>query len=383
MTPEEFEYLKSPEARAFIEQYIESDPMRVALKLRNQTVAMQIKQLQKCRRKLPSYYAARCIISGTTFSQSSSEESAASKEFVGGALAIDLTCGLGVDSAALARSYERVIAVEIDPIKARVARYNFSLLGIDNVEVVECAAEQFTLPQADLIYIDPSREDSSGQKVYSLEDSSPNVLELLPAMRQAAQQIVIKLSPLFDVEELFRLFTPCAAEVVTLAGECKEVLVRIGFGEENTITNTIIRQGKTSRFRFARQRTAVNLTMELPDPVRYIYRPDIAFTKSRTLVDYAVGFATRAALVGGYIVSNELLDDFAGDRFEVSEQHLYQPKILAKILRKSGVTKANINARQFRFSADSIARSLKIGQGGATELFFVEHGTELLMFVCR
>jgi len=34
---------------------------------------------------------------------------------------LDLTCGLGVDSAHFSKSFNRVIAVERDPVTARVA----------------------------------------------------------------------------------------------------------------------------------------------------------------------------------------------------------------------------------------------------------------------
>ena len=98
----------------------------------------------------------------------------------------DLTCGLGVDAAALSRRFERVVAVERDEVLAAVARENFSRLGIGNVEVVCASAEEWVgscSERFDWIYADPDRRDADGRKMVCMEHCSPDVLSLRGGFR--------------------------------------------------------------------------------------------------------------------------------------------------------------------------------------------------------
>ena len=189
MTPDEIKRLFSPKVRALVERHIDSDPVQVALRVGGPyaaEVASQIKYLQRAKRKLPSYYAARCVLSALAFEQSSSE-ACADFSGQGGACCIDLTCGLGVDSLGLSRCFDRVVSVERDPAVALLAASDFRLLGASGIEVVNRSAEEFVrwleepesavmrrvLPVAeestepafvapvplpvDLIYVDPDR----------------------------------------------------------------------------------------------------------------------------------------------------------------------------------------------------------------------------------
>lgn len=123
MTREEFDTLCRDDVRRAVEENLGRDPLAVALDRRTPhaaLVATQVKYLERARTKLPSYYAARCILPPRAFEQASSEACAAHKEPAGDA-ALDLTCGLGVDALALGRRFRRVVALERDPVLAAVA----------------------------------------------------------------------------------------------------------------------------------------------------------------------------------------------------------------------------------------------------------------------
>ena len=145
MTREELDILLQDDVREAIEQNIDKDPLKIALSGKiphAREVASQVKYLQRARHKLPRLYAARGIIPQRAFEQSSSEECAAQKHLTGETL-LDLTCGLGMDSSALAAHFKRVVALERDPILAAVTRENMRRMGIANVEVVNCSAEEY------------------------------------------------------------------------------------------------------------------------------------------------------------------------------------------------------------------------------------------------
>lgn len=243
ITSNDIATLLDPQLRGYIAGHLSDDPGRVALSLREHgaLVATQIKYLQRARVKLPSYYAALCILPPLSFEQSSSEETASVKRYSGNTC-LDLTCGLGVDAFYLSKRFRQVIAVERNAELSEIARINFRLLGVQNIRVVNSPAEAFleqlreqrqTTPNRssgtiDLIYIDPARRDDQGKKIWLLEDCSPDAKALMPQLLALAPTVVVKASPLFDVDEAFRLFGDTASvEIVSVRGECKEVLIEV------------------------------------------------------------------------------------------------------------------------------------------------------------
>lgn len=382
--------LTGPENLALLERYIDHSPDRVALALGNAPLASWIKNLQKARKKLPSYYAARCLITSQAYQQSSSESTARAKAFgelvPGRALAVDLTCGLGVDSLALSEVFEKVISVEVDEFKAAVARYNFEKLGVHNVEVVCCGAEDFVIPpDTDFIYVDPSREDASGRRVYSLQQSSPDITQLMPRLMQGAHGVMVKLSPMYDIEEAFAVFDHVAVEVVSLDGECKEVLVLHNVLDCNTIQCTVIRGAKIERITFARDQIGARSVsfdaLQMEDLLRgqkYLHLPDVAFYKSRTVEAYAHSLM-GVSVIGGYLFSVEKVD-IIGQSYLIDRVEKYSPKHLKKLLKSMSVKRANLHLRDFPHSAQQVSTALGVGLGGEQELFFTKCAGQLTVF---
>lgn len=392
MTAQEFTELRSESTIAKIEELLslQVTPEQAALKSGSSTIATQIKYLQRAERKLPSFYAARAVIDRQGFEQCSSQASARSKfENVEGRLAIDLTAGLGVDSYALSENFDRVISVEMNPLRAQITAHNLALLGAHNVEVVCADAESFLQAneglKADLIYIDPSRveQGANGRRVYSLEDSSPNILKIIEPMRRIAKRVIIKLSPLFDIDECFRLFgAEISVEVVSLGGECKEVLVRIGWADRSSIINTILRKDSKEQYRYLR-------TMELAkgnDKVteaRYLSVADVSLLKSRTLNQYLrTTYPNTETNTEGYVISAEPLVNFAGQSFRITSVEPYAPKKIRKRLKELGITRATIAHYLFPYSSEQIARDLGLRSGGTQRLFFsIYQGRPTIFFV--
>ena len=242
--------LLRPDVREQIAVHLNDDPTKVALSLRENgpLVATQIKYLQRARIKLPAYYAAQCILPPLSFEQASSEESASLKHYTGHTC-LDLTCGLGVDVFHFSKCFDQVVTVEQSAELCEIARINFERLQARNIRIITNTAEQYvadlnsgaeSIGPIDLIYIDPARRDSQGKKVWLLEDCSPNVTKLLPSLLQLSPLVVIKASPLFDIDEAFRLFgEKCSVEIISVRGECKEVLIEIRNLKNNcTVTSS-------------------------------------------------------------------------------------------------------------------------------------------------
>lgn len=285
MTREEFEILRQEDVRQAIEANIGRDPLEVALDRHiphAREVATQLKYLQRAKTKLPSLYAARAIIPQRAFEQSSSEECAAAKHIAGESL-LDLTCGLGVDVAAFSRKFKRVVTLERDEVLADVVRHNMRLQWIDNVEVVTASAEEYVASvkeHFDWVYADPDRRSDSGKRLFRLEDCSPNMLQLMPSLRHIADRVAMKLSPLFDIDEAFRLFEGCSVEVISLGGECKEVMVYIDDRPSQVVAEAV------GRGRYSISHAEALSKPPLPAEFtaaeyKYLIVPDVSLQKAR------------------------------------------------------------------------------------------------------
>lgn len=359
---EDFQIACRADVREAVEQNIEREPTAIALDkniAHASVVATVVKQLQRAKRKLPSYYKARAIIPQLAYEQSSSEECAGHKKLRGQSL-LDLTCGLGVDSFLLSQHFRRVVAVEQNELLADITRENYARLGVQNVEVIcdtaehflECCTESF-----DCCLIDPDRRGAKGEKRVCLEHCSPNVIELLPAIKRVAQRCCIKCSPLFDVDEAFRIFGNC--EVVTLSqgGEMKEVDIYLG-EELQQITAMVIGKGEITSPLSER-------TYEWSEPLtdfsdyKYLIIPDVAVQHAR-MVSMLLKRWCRVWSDGGVAISKEEPHQTLGRIFRIEQVYPFGKTLKQWVQGR----KLEIHRRDFPYTNAEICRSLGCKEGG-------------------
>ncbi|MFI3316926.1 MAG: SAM-dependent methyltransferase [Rikenellaceae bacterium] len=381
MRAEDIHKLCSAELRQAIEANIGRRPEAIALDKRvadAALVATQVKYLQRAESKLPDYFVGRCIIPALSFEQASSQRVAAVKELEGEAL-LDLTCGLGVDSLHFSHSFKRVVSLERNEMLAAVARENFRRMGRDNVEVICSSAEEYLASchdDFDWIYADPDRRAEDGKKLVRLEDCSPNILSLRPHIEQVSGgRLMLKNSPLFDVDEAFRLFSPARVEVVSLGDECKEVLV--SSSDEDTLVARAVGRGSLEvRREDVRQQFC---TQEF-DAQEYSHMliPDVALQKSR-LVAHALGDKAHVWSNNGFAFAQGPYEGGLARCFEIEKVVDYSPKSLRGELKSERV---QILKRDFAFSTDQIIKQLKIKEGGSRRLAFTTiNGRNLVIFL--
>lgn len=140
----------------------------------------------------------------------------------------DLTGGLGVDSWAFSTVADKVFYNELNTKLAKAAINNFKCLGRSNIHVsnTDALRAASTFGRLDWIYLDPSRRDSSGKKVFLLEDCEPDILAIKRELFRFCSKIMVKLSPMADMTMLSERFGECLTEIhiVGLGGECKELV---------------------------------------------------------------------------------------------------------------------------------------------------------------
>ena len=337
-------------------------------------VATQVKYLQRAKHKLPHLYEAGCIIPPRAFEQSSSEDSAGVKAISGGSL-LDLTCGLGIDTMSFAERFDRVVALERDEVLARVVRYNLGLLGKKNVEVVTTTAEEY-LQQCDehfdWIFVDPDRRSAEGKKMVRMEDCSPNVLAQMPNIERVADRLGVKLSPLFDVEEARRLFPCSEVEVVSIAGECKELNVYTKVQRERL--RIVVAGVGVWEYDFEAT-TAVPTIAPLDiDSARYLIIPDVAMQKGRV----AVAEFGRYAQIwsnNGYAFASELPEGkLPAKVYEIERIERYNPKQLKKEFKGVGV---EILKRDTQLSIDAVRKATGMRAGSERMMAITAIGTDI------
>lgn len=371
---EEYELLRSDELRRLILCNRERDPLEIALDKHlphAALVATQVKYLQRAVRKLPSYAAAGCILPPRAYEQASGEAVAAVKDLSGGRL-LDLTCGLGVDSFLLSRRFGEVVALERDPLLAEIARENFRRLGVENITVVARSAEEFLADcreRFDWIYVDPDRRDAEGRRRVRLEDCSPDVAALRETLRRVGERLCIKASPLFDVDEAFRLLPGCRVEAVSIGGECKETVICDDGLRPGARAAVAVGVGRVEAASGEYDPTPSAGPFE-PGRYRWLLVPDVALQKVR-LVCHALRGSCFVASENGYGFAAERPEGIPGRVFEIERIEPYAPKSLKRELR--GV-RAEILKHDFPASTAEILRQTGLREGGGIRLAFTRIG---------
>ncbi len=351
-------------------------------------IAEQVKYLQRAKKKLPSYYAARCIVVGRAFEQSSSEEVAKAKDIAVGenSSLLDLTCGLGVDVFAISRvnGFARVVAVERDEVFAAVAMENFRRLGAENIEVVNSSAEAFLElcvaknERFDVVYCDPDRRGTDGRKKVVLEDCSPNIIALQSFLATLSDRLVVKCSPLFDVDEAFKVFGAdrgsVSVEVVSFGDECKEVVIyinrfSINSSEKKEIGATAV--GKGSVWFSFNSEADFSSTIDKffrIDEYKYLIIPDVALQKSR-LAKRSLSEVCDIWSDNGYGFAIEKpSDSILGRIYEIESIDKYEPKSVKRALKMLGIERAEILKKEFPYSTEQVAKQLGLKGSGAQKI---------------
>ena len=137
----------------------------------------------------------------------------------------------------------------------------------------------------DLLFLDPARRDSSGNKVFLLEDCSPDILSLKKELFGQCRFILLKLSPMADITMLLDRLGPECREIHILAsgGECKEVLVLMDREFSGDCSFTVCSGASVLEFARSELSGAVPRFLSSPEKLRpgaVLYEPGKALMKA-------------------------------------------------------------------------------------------------------
>lgn len=375
----------TPEEQEFILAHQPDDVAQLMLQasrypqLPVQELVQQIKARQKATNKLPTWVAHPEVVFPVAVSveQSSSEATAAYKaSLVNGSLLVDLTGGFGVDSFFFARSFAEVVHVEQNAALQEVARYNFGLLDAGNITSIHSSAEEFLANfkgKAAVLYLDPARRGNHDQKLHLLQDCEPDVLRLLPELFQKAETILLKTSPMLNIEQaLQELGHVVQVWVIAVQNEVKEVLYLLQpqapapADVPRTAVNLLPASApQTLTFTRTQEEAAEPI---YADPLEYVYEPNAAILKAGAYRYLGQHLGLHKLHPNSHLyTSAQLLPNFPGRSFRCLGVSRYSKK---ELLKQLPTKKANITVRNFPESVADIRRKTGIKEGGDSYLFF-------------
>ena len=338
-------------------------------------LVQHIQARQKAKNKLPTWYQEPQIRYPVMLSveQSSSEVTAAFKAgLVEGNLLLDLTGGFGIDSYFFSKNFKEVIYVEQNHELTEIAAHNAYLLGATNIQFINQNATDFLnnfSGTADCIYLDPARRDTANRKVHLLTDCEPDVLDLLPTLLNKGKSILLKTSPMLDINlAIQQLQYVHQIYVVALENECKEVLYHLTEARNQNpgiiTVNLSLKEDQCFTFNYAAEETAV---VQYSPPLTYIYEPNTAILKAGGFKLLAQKYALYKLHRNSHLyTSKELVPDFPGRTFRINTISRYHKKELLALLPEK---KANITVRNFPDTVAQIRVKTGIKEGGNIYLF--------------
>ena len=351
----------------------------------------QIAGWQTARKKLPSWAAVDDVAypPHLNMEQCSSEQTARYKEQVvrklfpeGTGRLVDLTGGLGVDFSLMARPFRERVYVERQPGLCDLARHNFPLLGLD-AEVVCADAETYlrTMDPASVIFLDPARRDEHGGRTYSIEDCTPNVIELLPLLKKKSDRLILKLSPMLDWRKAVAdLGNVQEVHIVSVDNECKELLLVMGNVPPERLQLTCV--NNDSVFEVVPTKGTPHIHHG-NDQELFLYEPNASIMKAGCFRELAETYGVSPLSANSHLfVSGHEIDGFPGRRFQVEARISMNKQEVRQALKD--IKSANIAVRNFPISAEALRKKLRLRDGGDVFIF----GTTLSdnahkLFICR
>ncbi|MEN7547898.1 hypothetical protein AAG747_08260 [Rapidithrix thailandica] len=366
----------------FVEKHWQDDPARLLLKAKapegytSKEAVQQLIGAKIAKQKLPSWWENKQILYPVkrSLEQCSSELTARYKtHLVRGQSLLDLSGGFGVDTSLFASSFKRVLYIEPDPQLAQLVQHNFKALGLEHVHTHVQTAEVFLAKfsgPVDVIYLDPSRRDDRQQRLVALEDCEPNIVTLLPQLKETSQTVLLKASPLLDIRKAIQAL-PGTSEVhvVSVKNECKEILFVIEQEHAGPVTfHAVDLLDKNQQLLFSfNQQEESDTPVTLSLPKSYLYEPNVAILKAGGFKSIARHFELDKLHPNSHLyTSDKYMEDFPGRVFNIVTSYALNKK---EIKRHLPGKQANITVRNFPLSVEAIRKKTGITEGGDQYLF--------------
>ncbi len=292
-----------------------------------------------------------------------------------GGSVVDLGCGIGGDLVAFARAGLIAAGVELDPVRAAMARANLDALGLPGA--VQTGDATALDPRGfDAAFADPARRSGRG-RVFDVDGWTPPwpwVLDLL------ARRALVKVAPGIDHD----LVPPgVEAEWVSDGGEVKEAVLWSPDLSTTDRRATVIGATGLATLTGEDSPAAGEDATHVRDVGAYLYEPDGAVIRAGLVTAVAAG-------VGGglvdehiaYVTSDESFRTPFARGYRVLEELPYRERQLRAALHERGVGRLTIKKRGVQVVPEELRKRLALsGEREATIVLtrVAGRGTALLV----
>lgn len=332
-------------------------------------IVQQIKGKQVAEKKFPFLLKEGIIFPPQlNMEQSSSEKTALYKsEILKGKKFIDLTSGFGIDAYYLSQNFEDITLIEQNTELLEIVEHNWNALG-RNARFINEKLENFLNENQEnfnTIYLDPARRDQNKNKVFLLEDLSPNILDIQQKLLSISDQVIIKLSPLIDLKYLISVVSNIfRIDIIALKNDVKEVVVFLSAeNKKEIICNCVNLESGESAFSFIFGEEE-NAQSEYSEPEKFIYIPNNSILKAGTFNLISKKFGIKKLHSNTHIyTSSEKIEDFPGRIFEMEV-------IDSKKIKKK--EQYNIISKNYPLKPEEIKKKYGLKDGGKDYLIFTQ-----------
>ena len=333
-----------------------------------QEIVQQIKGRRVAEKKFPFFLKEGIVFPpGLNMEQSSSQSTAIYKaKNLHGKTFLDLTSGFGIDAFFMSENFEEVTLVEQNAELLEMVRHNWKVLGKPAIFISKNALDflQENTQIYDVIYLDPARRDAQRNKVFLLEDLSPNLLEIQDILLKSARKIIIKLSPLIDVSYLLSVLKEvCRIEIIAVKNDVKEVVVYIhpDSEPEKVSCSCVNLESEEPVFEFDwNQESEAQAAYSVP--LSFLYLPNNAVLKSGAFHLIAKRFGLKKLHPNTHLyTSDRQINDFPGRVLEVET-------VDASAIKKK--EQFNIISKNHPLKPEEIKKKFQLKDGGIRYLIF-------------
>ncbi|MDR6195709.1 16S rRNA G966 N2-methylase RsmD [Siphonobacter sp. BAB-5404] len=373
--------LTQPEVRSFIAQHQDEDWQRLLLSAHRfpglpiKEIALQIQCRQKAKGKLPSWLAASDVLFPgiIPLEQCSSERTARWKSsLMRGDTYADLTGGMGVDFWAASANFRKATYCEQQADLFELTKWNLPQVGLtaevnwvpgNGVEWLKESTEKL-----DWLYLDPARRNQSNQKMVYLSDCEPNVLEIRDLLLEKANNVLIKLSPMLDIDLAVKQLQ-CVQKVYVIAveDEVKELLFQVSNQRTETeiVAVNLLKNNQEQKFTFTRAEEQ-SASPPFSQPLTYLYEPNAALLKAGAFKSIAGDSLYKLAVSSHLYTSDSYKPEFPGRIFKINAVTKADKKEIHRLI-PSG--KAHITVRNFPMGVADLRKKLSLNDGGEVYVF--------------
>lgn len=391
----DFSQFHRPEFQSFVQDHLQEDPALLLFKYQGKTAfdlkgaIQQISARQKARKKLPSWSRNPQLIFPASISleQSSSEETAKFKsKGITGEKMLDLTGGFGVDCYYLGKGFREVVYCERQEELAQLASHNFEILKPDKFNVIHGDGIKFlskTEEKFDLIYLDPARRGKGNQKLYRLADCEPDVISAWDLLTRKADQILIKASPMLDINQAIADLPELQKiQVIAVKNEVKELVLhwKKDISAQDLEIEAITTGDKISRYVF-KPKEESEATSLLGEPENYLIEPYTSILKAGAFKSFGKRFGFKKLDANSHLYTSDTLPENLPARvFRIVEEVIPNKK---EMKRRFPLGKVNVITRNYAIGAEPLKKKLGLKDGGEDFLIGTKTQLGFKIYWCR